>query len=229
MYYTYETLKQDGWTLIKANTVAAASLYVSKDMTRPILGCVCVEVDKEGTSATATDSYKLGHFVSMDPGINEPNKFLLKWEPIKNAKLLTPSPKKCTWLAIRRTFDERNFPMLDLMTLDYSGVAFTKVGQLTIDEVEGNFPLWKKLDGRDDYLKKPVKKAKGGEASNPNESPGLNTSFLIDVFRSIERAVSNDGDAVTQILHRHLMEPMYLMANNKSGESALALMMPVRM
>lgn len=228
MYYTYDTLKQDGWTLIKANTVAAASLYVSKDKTRPILGSICVEVNEEGTSATATDSYKLGHFVSMDPGINEPNKFLLKWEPIKNAKLLTTSPKRCTWLAIRRTFDERNLPMLDLMTLDYSGVAFTKVGQLTIDEVEGNFPDWKQLDGRDDYLKNPVKKAKDG-TSNPNESPYLNTSFLIDVFKSIEKAVSDNGDAVTQILHRHLMEPMYLMAHNKSGESALALMMPVRM
>lgn len=230
MYYTNDELKKDGWTLIKANTIAAASLYVCKDKARPVIQNILVEVDKDGTSATATDSYKLGHFVSMDPGINEPGRFMLKWEAMRAAKLIPASPKKSLWVAVKRTCDERNFPVINLMTLDYSGVAYTKVGELTFDECEGNFPKWQQLDGRADYMKNPGTKAgKDKVVANPNESPGLNTSYLIDIFKSIEKAVSNDGEAVTQILHRHLIEPMYLMAHNKSGESALAMCMPVRM
>lgn len=232
MDYTYDTLKKGGWSLIKANTISAASYFVCKDKARPAIGCILIEVDNDGTSATATDSYKLGHFVSMDPGINEPERFLLKWEPVKNAKLIAPSPKKCTWLAIRHAKNKNGtpLPVLELMTLDEGNYGFSKVGQLTVDEFEGNFPNWKVLDGRDDYLKHPTKKdGKDKVGANPYESPGINTSFLVDIFRAIERAVSHDGDAVTQILHRHLMEPMYLTANNKSGESALAICMPVRM
>lgn len=227
MYINESQLK--GWTLIKANTVAAAAHYVSKDKTRPTLGTICVEVDDEGTSATATDSYRLGHFRSMNaPKLdkNEPGKFLLKWEDLKAAKLIAPSPKKTLWLAIRRIEDEHGFPLLELMTLNWTGFVYEKVGQLTINEYEGNFPKWRQLDNHKSYLENRKPSGKRDRASD-YESPGFNTNYMVDIFQSIGKAVSDTGATTSQILHRGMLEPMYVIAHNASGETALALLMPV--
>lgn len=227
MIISEEQLK--GWTVIKANTVAAASYYVSKEASRPTLGTICIEVDDEGTTATATDARRLGHFKSMDaPKLekNEHGKFLLKWADIKAAKLISASPKKTLWLAVRRTEDEFKRNMLELMTLNWTGYVYEKVGQLTINDYEGNFPMWRKLDQHKTYIdsrKSTVNKDK----VNDNESPGFNTSYMIDIFQSVAKAVSDCGDTTSQILHRGMREPIYIIAHNASDETALVLLMPV--
>ena len=221
MFITNENLQ--GWVVVKANTIAAASGFVAKDLSRPILNAMCIEVNDDGTTVTATDSYRLGHFRSKNFGVRGTNpkgtKILLPWRQVKASKLVPASPKKSLWLAMRHVGRT-----IELMLLDDNCTAgYALVGQLTIDDVEGNFPDYRMLDNRREYAKKPA------TGTARTESPGLNTSYLIDVLRSFEKAVSDTGACVTQFEHRGLLEPIHFTARNTSGEEAWAMVMPVRL
>ena len=230
MKYTNEQLKKNNWTIIKANTVAAAGHYVGKDVSRYVTLNVHVYVDKTGTYAEATDSYRVGRFRTADnygaPSVgkvNEPGtSFLLKWDELTKAKLFASTPKKNLWLALRREGDAVHVMALELVPVN----SFEVTGEHTMAESFGNFPNLEVLDNRDEYLKNPAKFAGGG---NEAMTPGLNTNYVIDVFQSIKKGVSYDGATVTQWIHRGLLEPVHFIAKNKFGEEAWAMVMPVRL
>lgn len=224
MYVGTKDLENKGYIFVYARTLAAASLYVSKDDSRPTIKCMQITTDDKGkVSVNATDSYRLGHFESMGFALCDSpanTSLLLDWSEL--GKFIPGSPKASDWVALRPTkhMGQHVIEVTKLATNTSSDSVVT-LGQTAYVPIrEGNFPDWEVL------VKDAIKDAKGASV---NTTPSLNTSYLIDCFKSMTLAVSYTGAASTNIIHTgSSVKPIMLEAENEGGEYALVLLMPVR-
>lgn len=205
--------------MVTARALAAAGTFTAKETYKYAIGGVHI---KSGavTTLTATDSYKLVQVTSRRAsGHTNPNdEFVLDWQGLKATKMLTPRPKASMWVAIHRSPANND---LNLVFLEEKGEGqYTERGRATVKALDANFPSVEPLfKGKAEYAK--------GEQSNAG--PYLNTSYLIDLFKAIELAVSADGAAATSFIHGpNWNQPMFFEAENKSGEAVTAICMPIR-
>ena len=218
----FEDWQNDGWTIVTARALAAAGSFCSNDTGRPTLGAVCIETNEEGTYLSGTDSYKFARIRNRNMTKNPSGRIMVKWSQLKKCRLITAKPKANAMVAIRQFEPSNEYPMgcVRVKVLEPAYVGHELAGSATLDVIEGSFPSWEKLDGH---------KALIGDKKQSNVGPGLNTSFLISIFKTIELAVSDCGGAITQFVHGgSCMQPIYFHAENASGESIWTIQMPVR-
>ena len=223
MYVSANDLKNNGYLFVYARTVAAASLFVSKDPSRPILQCLQIVTDDAGkVSVNSTDSYKLGHFESMKFALCDSEKGTeILLNIIELGKFVPTSPKASDWLAIRETerYGQKVVEVTKIST-NTSSESVVTMGQTTyVPQASGHFPDWEVLVNN---------ATSSAKKASVNTTPTLNTSYLATCFKAIDIAVSYTGAAGTNLIHgskKH--EPVMLEASNDGGEYALVLLMPV--
>ena len=223
MYVGTNDLAEQGYVFVRARTFAAAAVYASKDKSRPVLGAVEITTDENGkVGATATDSYRLGHFESMpfSPVKSKPEVNILL-DVAELGKFVSASPKVTEWLAIRET--ERYGQMVIEVTklnTDTSSDSIITMGQTTyVQKVDGNFPDWKQLVGNT---------SRYTDSKQQNVGPNLNTNYVNDCLKSMNIAVSYTGPASTSFIHGDEVTPIIFESANEAGEYGLVLLMPIR-
>ena len=225
MLINHEDLQKDGYTIVTARALAAASTFVEKKGNyRPILSGILIETSPEGTFLTSTDSYRAARIRSQSYGKNpEGANFIVRWADIKNAKLLTASPKQSMWVALKHFEPCTEHPRgyVRVKVLEKQVVGFETRGEAICDGIEGSFPDWNKIEGHQAMI---------DAKEQSNVSCGVNVNYVIDIFNAIKLAVSDCGPAVTQFIHGpSVNQPIYFKAENASGESIWTIQMPVRL
>lgn len=213
-----QQITKQGYTLVTSRAMAAAATFTCTDGTRPALELVNLVTANGTTSLWASDQYKAFICTSRKfaEGTNPEGEILVNPRELRQSKLVTNRPKDTAWLAIKGEMGP-NGDRLHVIALEE-----TRGGVRQVCEAFLTQHYYTRYPNIEQIFRDLAPKKQGTGA------PTLNTSYVIDVFKAIELAVSHEGQVGTRIVHDDdLNHPILLDAFNKC-ESAKALVMPIR-
>lgn len=213
-----QELSREGYMFITSRAVAAAALFIASPKDWPNLDVVHIYTDVLGYAyAEAADGYRVIRATSRPLKLawnNTPQTLLFNPVELKDKGLITTSPKKSAWLAIR---EDPNEFAADVILFEWDDVKAKGLPEMVRrDKVTMGLKSFPKLDQFFDWEYAPMVES----------VPALNTMYLIEIFKAISKAAG--PEAATQIAYGGLLEPVQLLGKNKHGDAAHVVVMPIR-